>query len=84
MTLMLDLAMPDSDKTLTREDLSKLTHCPRCGAELLHMYGLAMGGIGGYVVCETDRCDFERAAPDAESVALAASADPTASTTKSG
>lgn len=32
--------------------------CPKCGAKLDFGYGLMGGGVGGYVFCSTDDCDF--------------------------
>lgn len=32
--------------------------CPKCGAPTLPGYGLMGGGIGAYVMCESDDCDF--------------------------
>lgn len=33
-------------------------HCPQCGAELRHRYGLAGGGMGAYTYCTNDACDY--------------------------
>jgi hypothetical protein len=32
--------------------------CPKCGGELHHGYGLAGGGIGTYLSCLEDGCDY--------------------------
>lgn len=32
--------------------------CPKCGGELVFGFGLAGGGYGAYVACDTDDCDF--------------------------
>lgn len=32
--------------------------CPKCGGETTFGYGLMGGGMGAYVVCLTDDCDF--------------------------
>lgn len=32
--------------------------CPKCGGELDIGYGLAGGGVGPYVYCSRDECDF--------------------------
>ncbi len=40
--------------------------CPKCGADLISGYGLMGGGIGLYVVCDTDGCDFFEKQQDAE------------------
>lgn len=32
--------------------------CPKCGAKTEPGYGLMGGGIGPYVVCFTEGCDF--------------------------
>lgn len=32
--------------------------CPKCGETTLPGYGLMGGGIGAYVLCVADDCDF--------------------------
>lgn len=32
--------------------------CPKCGAGVIHGYGLMGGGMGPWVICETDSCTF--------------------------
>lgn len=32
--------------------------CPKCGAETIFGYGLCGGGMGPYVVCSADGCDY--------------------------
>lgn len=32
--------------------------CPKCGAELEMGYGLAGGGMGPYVFCSNEDCDY--------------------------
>lgn len=33
-------------------------NCPKCGAENEHGYGLMGGGMGEYVFCSVEWCDF--------------------------
>ena len=42
--------------------------CPKCGARTEMGYGLMGGGMGVYVFCETDGCDFfaKRQDPEGE------------------
>lgn len=32
--------------------------CPKCGAELIHGYGIMGGGIGAYALCDNADCDY--------------------------
>ena len=32
--------------------------CPKCGSKTDFGFGLAGGGYGAYVACESDACDF--------------------------
>jgi hypothetical protein len=32
--------------------------CPKCGTETIFGYGLNGGGVGTYVMCGEDGCDF--------------------------
>lgn len=32
--------------------------CPKCGAPVIHGYGLMGGGMGMYSLCDNDACDF--------------------------
>jgi hypothetical protein len=32
--------------------------CPKCGEETVFGYGLMGGGMGSYVFCDTEGCDF--------------------------
>ena len=32
--------------------------CPKCGSKTDFGFGLAGGGYGAYVACESDDCDF--------------------------
>lgn len=32
--------------------------CPKCGGKVSRGYGLAFGGMGEYVYCDSDACDF--------------------------
>lgn len=41
------------------EDVGDLPEkCPKCGAATFFDYGLAGGGMGAYVYCENDDCEF--------------------------
>lgn len=33
-------------------------NCPKCGDEIASSYGLAGGGMGPYVFCLNDDCDY--------------------------
>lgn len=32
--------------------------CPKCGTETIFGFGMAGGGYGPYVACDSDTCDF--------------------------
>lgn len=43
--------------------------CPKCGGEMTFGYGLAGGGIGGYVMCLEDSCDYFKKEQDKDAQA---------------
>lgn len=38
--------------------------CPKCGACLIYGYGLMGGGVGPYVLCDGDACDYFEKQPE--------------------
>ena len=38
--------------------------CPKCGTQTGHGYGLAGGGIGPYVYCMGNNCDYFAKIPE--------------------
>lgn len=47
-----------SEKPETKGEYSEASKCPKCGAALVHGYGMAGGGCGFYTLCDNDECDF--------------------------
>src|SRR5882672_2540213 len=52
--------------SLARRNKMTYNPCPKCGAELEMGYGLAGGGMGPYMYCSNERCNFLQKFQDPE------------------